>query len=319
MYILLHGEDTYRSRENLQKMIASFKEKRDPQGLNVTVLDGKKMEPSDLWNELGVMPFLAEKRMVVLRGFLEHAPKELQEALLEKLTAGAYVDTTVIIFHETGVKTGKGSSKNPLLDFLKTQTYSVAFPALQEFEREAWVKNQVQKNGSSITTGAARLIATSVAETWQLAAVTDQAIALAGKEEIDRQHVEPFIELPINDNIFAFTDALASGNTRLALHLLHDQHRADANEFYLLTMITRQFRILLQLHDVNPRDAQAVAQDIGMKPFVIKISLPLAKRYSPTQLETIYRNLFDIETLLKTTSTPADVLLDRFVIETTTK
>jgi len=318
MYILIHGEDTYRSRAHLHSLIASFKKKRDPQGLNVAMLDGKKMVPKDLWNELGVMPFLAEKRLLVLHGFLEHGEKELQEALCEKLTAGAYKDTAVIIFHETGVKTGKGSSKNPLLDFLKTQPYSTAFPLLQEFEREAWVKNEVQKQGGSITTGAARLIATCVTETWQLAQVTEQACALAGAEEIQRPHVEPFIEPSINDNIFAFTDALAAGHTTLALELLHEQRRADANEFYLLTMITRQFRILLELHDLNPREEQAAAKETGLHPFVIKKSLPLAKRYAENQLQRVYNNLLLIETALKTTAVPADTLVDRLVMTATT-
>jgi len=140
MYILLEGADTYQSREHLQKMLASFKEKRDPQGLNIAMLDAKKMEPNDMWNELGVMPFLAEKRLLVLREFLEHAPKGLQGALHEKLAAGAYADTTVIIFYETAAaprssKKEKAVLKNPLSDFLKSQPYSAAFPLLQEFER----------------------------------------------------------------------------------------------------------------------------------------------------------------------------------------
>ncbi|OGL89409.1 DNA polymerase III subunit delta [Candidatus Uhrbacteria bacterium RIFCSPLOWO2_02_FULL_51_9] len=323
MNILIYGEDTYRSRQHLNKMIASFKEKRDPQGLNVAVLDGKKMDSSDLWNELGVMPFLAEKRLLVLHGFLEHGAKELQEALHEKLTAGAYVDTTVIIFHESETSPNpslgrRGNKKNPLFDFLKNQPYSSAFPLLQEFEREAWIKNEVRTRGGSITTGAARMIAANVTETWQLAQVTQQACALAGTEEIQRPHVEPFIEPSINDNIFAFTDALSAGNTTVALELLHDQRRADANEFYLLTMITRQFRILLELQDLNPREEQTTAKELGLHPFVLKKSLPLAKRYAKNQLERIYHNLLSIETALKTTAVPADTLIDRLVMTATT-
>ena len=310
MYILTCGEDTYRSRQHLQKMIASFKEKRDPQGLNVSFLDCKKLEPGVLWEHLGTVPFLAEKRMVVLQGFLENAPKELNEALLAKLEAGAFADTAVTVFFETT----SDFKKNPLFDFLKKQPYSSAFPLLAEHERETWVKNETRERGMSVTTGAARMIAASVAETWQLIRVVEQACALAGAEEIQRAHVEPFIEPPLDDNIFNFTDALAAGNTRRALELLHDQRRADANEFYLLTMITRQFRILLQLKDGVSGDA---AKELGIHPFVIKKSLPLARRYSPAQLQTIYRNLFTIETLLKTTATPADALLDQFVVTTT--
>lgn len=313
MYILIHGEDTFRSHAHLNKMIASFKEKRDPQGLNVSFIDCKKLESEALWEQLGVTPFLAEKRLVVLQGFLEHAPKELQEALLAKLEAGAFVDTTAIIFFEAT----SDFKKNPLFDFLKKQQFSSAFPLLAEHEREAWVKNEIRAHGASITTGAARMIATSITETWQLAQVVEQACALAGTEEIQRTHVEPFVEPPLDDNIFNFTDVLAAGNTRRALELLHDQRRADANEFYLLTMITRQFRILLQLNGVQPREEQTVAKELGLHPFVVKKSLPLARRYAPAQLRTIYYNLLTIETLLKTTATPADALLDQLVVTAT--
>lgn len=315
MNIIIYGEDTYRSRQHLNKMIASFKEKRDPQGLNVSVVDCKKLESETLWEQLGVMPFLAEKRLVVLHGFLEHAKKELQEPLATKLDAGAFTETTVIIFLET---VGE-FKKNPLFDFLKKQPYSSCFPLLREHEREAWIKNEVGAHGGSITTGAARMIAACVTETWQLARVTEQVHALAGTEEIQRPHVEPFLEPSINDNVFAFTDALAAGNTQQALELLHEQRRADANEFYLLTMITRQFRILMQIHDHanDPAHGGDIARELGLHPYVIQKSLPLAKRYSLTQLKTIHDNLFTIETLLKTTATPADALLDQFVVTAT--
>lgn len=316
MYILIHGEDTYRSRAHLAKMIASFKEKRDPQGLNVSFLDCAKATPEDIWEQLGTVPFLAEKRMVVLEELLGRKDDELLDALREKLEAGAYVDTTAIVFFETTNE----FKKNKLFDFLKKQPYSAAFPLMKEFEREAWIKNAVRTHNGSITTGAARIIAAAVEETWQLEQVVAQACALAGTEEIQRQHVEPFVEPPPDDNIFNFTDALAAGNTRRALELLHDQRRTDANEFYLLTMITRQFRILMQIHDHanNPAHGGDIAQELGVHPYVIQKSLPLAKRYSFAQLKTIYDNLFIIETLLKTTATPADALLDQFVVVATT-
>ncbi|MEK7532526.1 MAG: DNA polymerase III subunit delta [Patescibacteria group bacterium] len=314
MYILINGEDTFRSRAHLQKMIASFKEKRDPQGLNVSILDCAKAKPEDIWEQLGTVPFLAEKRMVVLKELLGRKDDELLDALREKLEAGAFAETAVIVFFETTSE----FKKNKLFDFLKKQPYSTAFPLMKEFEREVWVKRAIQARNGSITTGAARTLAAAVEETWQLEQVVEQACALAGAEEIQRAHVEPFVEPPLDDNIFNFTDALAAGNTRRALELLRDQRRADANEFYLLTMITRQFRILMQIHDRASGDAQGdIAKELGVHPYVIQKSLPLAKRYSFAQLKTIYDNLFKIETLLKTTATPADALLDQFVVTST--
>ena len=56
-----------------------------------------------------------------------------------------------------------------------------------------------------------------------------------------------FVTSPLDDNIFHFTDALSARNAATALHLLHDQLESGANPFYIVTMLSRQITILLQV------------------------------------------------------------------------
>ncbi len=49
--------------------------------------------------------------------------------------------------------------------------------------------------------------------------------------------------------IWDLTDALSQRNAKQAMLALHALRRADANDFYLLTMIARQYRIILKVKD----------------------------------------------------------------------
>ena len=307
MYILISGADSYRSSQKVKEMVAGFRQKRDPQNLNVAFFDCAKEGADKLWGQMATAPFLAEKRMVIIYGAIENYDSDVRAALLEKLEAGAYSETAVLIFVEKKDKFGN----NKLAAFLQKQPYSAAFPLMEEQARETWIKKYVGKLGGSITTGAARIVAAGVEDTWQLASVCDQSLAFAAGAEIKREHVQPFVSSPLDDNIFNFTDALAAGNTGKALKLLDDQKKSGANEFYLLTMITRQFRLLLQLCD-SPN--QADLTNLKLHPFVVKKTSPLARRYTPQQLKTIHQNLYTIEKTLKTSSSKPDILLDQFVM-----
>ena len=81
MIIYIYGEDTFRSRNYLTQQIERFKKERDPQNLNVVFLDGQKVESSRLWNEIMAMPFLAEKRLVVIHNILSSKDAVLLESL----------------------------------------------------------------------------------------------------------------------------------------------------------------------------------------------------------------------------------------------
>ncbi len=307
MYILIHGADSYQCTQKINEMVGGFKQKRDPQGLNVAFFDCAKEGPDKMWGQISTVPFLAEKRMVVIHGVIENYESDVRNSLLEKLRSGSFAETSVLVFVEKKDKFGN----NKLAAFLQKQPYSKHFPVMDEAARERWIKKYVADLGVSITTGAARIVAAGIEDTWQLASVCQQALAFASGEEIKREHVSPFVSSPLDDNIFNFTDALAAGNTAQALKLLDDQKKSGANEFYLLTMITRQFRLLLQLND-NPN--QEELEDLKLHPFVVKKTSPLARRYTPEQLQSIHKNLYTIEKTLKTSSSSADILLDQFVM-----
>jgi DNA polymerase-3 subunit delta len=100
-----------------------------------------------------------------------------------------------------------------------------------------------------------------------------------------------------------------------ALKLLHAQLDQDAAPQYLLIMIVRQFRMLLQIADLKARgqSLDAVRDTLKLHPFVAQKVWDQARNFSISQLEAIYRRLLDTDLAIKTGRSEASVALDLLV------
>ena len=119
---------------------------------------------------------------------------------------------------------------------------------------------------------------------------------------------EEFVPSAIDDNIFNFTDALSQKNSALALKLLADQLESGANEFFLITMLARQIKILLQVKETK-------GQGLDLHPFVIKKSMQQVNKFSIQELKNLYSKLIEIDSKIKTSQVEPRMLLDLFVME----
>ena len=73
-----------------------------------------------------------------------------------------------------------------------------------------------------------------------------------------------------DENIFALTDAVGSRNKAMAMKLLEEQLAADVSDIYLLSMIIRQFKILIQIGQAmdSGMDSRSIAGALKMHSFV---------------------------------------------------
>ena len=67
MIIFIYGEDVYRSRQYRDKIVTKFQTERDPGGYNVLNIDGENAAVGQITQEVCSEPFLAEKRMVIVK------------------------------------------------------------------------------------------------------------------------------------------------------------------------------------------------------------------------------------------------------------
>ena len=317
MIIYIYGEDTFRSHQYLKQQIERFKKERDPQGMNVVFLDGQKEESGRVWNEITAMPFLAEKRMVVIKNVLSSKDTEALESLVGGIKNKKVPENNVVIFYQSE-PLGKTKICAELAKILAKEKWARHFELLAGAQLAGWIKEEVIKRGGAINSTAINFLAQNTGnDMWYLNSLLDQLVTYAEKREITLADAQLFLEEKVDDNIFNMADAVASGNHRLAFKLIQEQRRLGQEEGYLFGMITRQFRILITMRDLFNRQenisSDQMAKMLALHPFVVKKSLPLMKRLSLDKLKQIYDNLLEIDIKTKTGQADQSLLLDLFV------
>ena len=129
---------------------------------------------------------------------------------------------------------------------------------------------------------------------------------------IEPEDVEKLVKGNFDDNIFALTDAIGARNKALAAKLLEEQFELGANEIYLLTMITRQIKIILQVRqalDLGQSSRQMIAE-LKLNPYVAQKAIEQARHFSLNGLKIIFDKLVEIDYKIKTGQGEAAVLLD---------
>jgi len=317
MIIYIHGEDTYRSSNYLKQTVDRFKKERDPQGLNVAILDGQKDQAGRFWDEITASPFLAERRMVILKNILSNKDMDILDALIEGIKTKKIPENNIAVFFQ-GEPMGKSKAVQELHKLLAKEKWAMEFENLSGAKLTAWVKEEVEKRGGKISQLATSFLCQNVGkDVWYLDSLMDQLVAFADKKEIGLSDAQLFLEEKVDDSIFNMVDAIIAGNRRTAFKLLQEQRRMGGEEMYLFSMILRQFRILVEMRDLFNRGenipSDQIAKELELHPFVVKKSLPLMKRYSLDKLKEIYKELLDIDVKTKTGQGDQSLLVDLFV------
>ncbi len=331
---IFHGEDDFERAAALRQLRA---EMGDPQfaELNTTQLEGRALSFGELRHHTDAIPFLSDKRLVIVEGLLarfdprrktsedgseaeEEANPELKQQLLDYLPD--LPPTTRLVF----IENKKLAANNALLKFAEknkklAQVQLFSAPAADALPD--WVIDHVEKKGGTIDFSAANDLALFIgADLRALDSEIEKLILYRNGETIRREDVRAMVAPAQEQSIFELVDALGQRKTQRALELLHEQLRHNANEFYLLTMIARQYRIMLQVRDLATRGmgADAIQKQLGLHPFVTKKMSEQARNYTVEQLETILFKLLETDVGLKTSRLEATLALDMLVVDLTT-
>ncbi len=318
MIIFFYGEDTFRSRTRLREQIKRFKDARDPAGYNVVFLNAKSADIDRVQGELVVAPFLAEKRMVVIDNILSISDKKLLAALIEMVREKKVPESTVAVFWQ-GETVGKTNEAKELLELLKKEKYAEDFTLLPPLQMRSWVAAEIATQGGKINgKGLDALVAVGGSDMWLLDGMVRQLVAFANGAEITAANISLFAPESTDDNVFALTDALAAGNSALAIRLLSEERRAGLEDGYIFAMIVRQFRIILQLRaaleESKQVSSEVLAKRFSIHPFVVKKSLPIAERYSLEELTCVFQALLHIDEQTKTGRGDQSLLVDMFTL-----
>ncbi len=325
MFYLLHGEDEYRRSLQLEDMKAKL---GDPAtlALNTTELSGRQLTLDELIFACDSTPFLGERRLVIVSDLATRFQRdsrekagysELDSTFLERFEE--YVDrlpdTTRLVLMESGkIKPG-----NPIHRIVSRSDhgYEKEFAPLRSRELRGWIVERVEDKEGRIERPAVDVLAAFVGGDLRLLdQEIEKLLTYVGPERpINEEDVELLVSYVQEANIFHMVDALGRRDTRRAMELLERLLEGGHHPLYVLHMITRQFRILLQIKELRavgtlPADIAAL---LRLPPFVIDKSSKQARNFSFEQLEDIYRSLLEVDAAVKSGEMEERLALNLFV------
>lgn len=306
MIIFLYGGDTFRSRQMLREMKIKFVKDVDPEAQSLSVVDGASADLAEISEKINTGSLFVKKRLVVIENIFKNKKEKIFAALadyLKKLSAG---DDNIIIFWDEELDTKEKPLKaenKKLFAFLAKQKYVQRFDLLTNTQLLGFIKKEAGKLGKNINSPAASaLISLTGGDPWLINQNLKKLAFYTPQEIIIEADVKEMVAGSFAEDIFAFTDALSSKNKPLASRLLEEQLAAGLSDEYLLTMLIRQFKILLQIkgaldEKVNPGE---IAGRLKLHPFVVKKGALQAKNFTRAALQAYLDRLIRLDFLNKT-------------------
>lgn len=306
MICFIYGTDHYRCREQLKALKNQFIHKRDQSGgLNVITLDVATFDFDQFRQELLTVPFLGEKKMIVVKNILSQ--KKKYESI-DKFIKGREFDNA-LVFMDLLINEKKSWPKGDFFNYLKRQKFVWHFDLMNNFELEKWIKQNYADNNTNINQQAAKELSLRVGNDLQAMETEIKKLsAYKNGKTINADDVRLIVRAKFDENIFNLIDAIALKNKNQATKLLADQLNSGQSPLMILTMIIRQFRIIIQLKD-------GPSTGLKLHPFVIKKATQQEKNFSWPTLKTIYSDLLELEKSLKTSSRDPELLFDLFILK----
>ena len=322
-FYVFHGADEFTRAETL----ADFKRRLGPPDtvdLNTTLLNGRNLTLAELRHVCDAIPFLAEKRLIIVNGLLmqlaSRRGQELSAAQQEYLAALAdYLprlpETTRLVFIEDKPL----PATHPILQLARQEErgYVKRFDPPKDRDLPRWVAQRVRKHGGEIEPEATHQLAAVVGSDLRL---LDQEIVklvtyVNAERPITKADVDGLVPYAQAAIVFDMVDALGQRDGRTAAQTLHRLLDAGEHPMGLLAMIVRQFRLLIQVKELRAGGATArdVAQALGLHPFPAGKLYNQSSHFSAGQLETVYRHLLDTDVAIKTGKIEPEVALDLLV------
>jgi len=332
--ILLHGSDEYAIAAHIEKLVTAL---GDPStaDMNIARFDGRaSFNFDDLYTAVNAMPFLAARRLVVLRNPTAAFPGRTPKQAAPEAEAGIEIapsanrkkflemldhippTTTLVLVEQEALK-----PDHWLLKWVKSAGEKAEVKAYfmpKRWEMSKWLENEARKQGGRIEPQAASLLAEMTGEDTRIAAqeITKLLTYVNYARPVTTADVEQVSIFSAQGDVFALVDALGTGDGPAAQKMLH---RLLENEepFQLWGMVIRQFRLLLQTREMLDERGTVpeVQKALGLHDFVAQKVVNQARRFTMSTLEAIYHKLLEIDEGAKTSQVPLDLALDMLLVE----
>lgn len=290
---LLCGEEAYLRNQYKRRLREALLPADDT--MNCSVYEGKDINPRAVIDMAETMPFLAERRVLLIEnsGFFKNKCDELADYI------AVIPETTCLVFAETEI-----DKRSRLYKEVKKHGRVVEFGIQKEDTLMKWILGMLKKEGKQITKETMHTFLGKTGNDMQLikneldklAAYTD------GRDVITTEDVEHVCITQTTNRIFEMINAIAEGNQQKALALYEDLLSLKEPPMRILFLIARQFKQLYELKLLSKEGlpSSEIAKQAGIMPFAMKKYQAQAGSFTEEELRAAVEECVAGEEAVKT-------------------
>lgn len=315
MIILLYGEDEFRSNRKLAEIKQKFLEKNPDAALGLFDFTENETKIDDLTLKFSSGGLFSNKKLVIIKNIFQNKLAAENREFLNFLK-GERKDL-IFVFWEKG----KFDKKSKLAKFLLEKSKKQEFKFLDRARLRNWIIEEIKEISAGLVSinpeTAEELVIFAGNNSALLSEEIKKIINYKNKGQIYKEDLELLVRLKIDTNIFKTIDAMARGEKKTTVKLLHGHLETGKDPFYLLSMYFFQFRNLLKVKSLSEKNIpeREITQKLRLHPFVVQKSLEQGQRFSLERLKELYKNLCEIDFGAKTGKIEIELALDKFAAE----
>lgn len=290
---LLYGEETYLRGQYRDKLKTALL--GDGDSMNYHYFEGKDVAVGEVIDLAETMPFLAERRVIILENsnLFAHGG----ELLAEYLASPA--ETAFFVFVEPTV-----DKRSKLYKAVSAKGRAIEFKAQDESVLKRWILGFLKKENKNITERDLNLFLEKTGTDMEnIRKELEKLLCYCmDKDVISAQDIEAICTKQVNNQIFDMINALAQGQQKKAMELYYDLLTLKEPPMRILYLITRQFNMLLQVKELKNKgyDANTIGEKVGLAGFIARKYVAQAAKFKETDLRTALKDCVEAEEAVKT-------------------
>lgn len=341
---LLYGDDEYFRNFYKNKLRDALISEDDL--MNLTEFSGKDVDVNSIMDTARTIPFLAERRVVVVSGSELFNPKskkglddsddeDADESKDENASdtkkknkdyglsdfLAEIPETTVLIFNEDSVK-----RNSKLFKACEKYGYVSCFEKIKENDAqgikklEGYILQKLKRENKNITYGAMRtLIERTGTDLRTVFIELDKLISYTmDRDSITEDDVKALIPERIEDKVFEMIECISARNQKRALDLYYDLLKKKEAPVKILSLIERHYHQLYVVKNLSGSgmDYKEVLKAAGIKPmeFLYKKYMGLTRKYSLSDLKDAMEMCLDYDKAFKSGKIKDNVAVEMVIV-----
>lgn len=288
---LFYGPEEHVKSEAFSQMRTKLlnKELKD---LNYQMIDASKVTDNDIINASETLPFMSERRLVVVKNHLGLTSRKSGEHDQLKNYIQRVPDSTCLLFYNSD----KIDRKRALYKTINKHGRAVEFPLLKRNDLKKWTLREFKRSGRQISPQDLELFLDRAGNVLESVSNEIKKLVSYTNENpvITREIIQTMVTPAPEYTVFQLIDSIAARKKNEALKLLDVLLENGQNIMGIIALLSKQLRNMLMCKEYTGKgltagyivDRLSIIEGKKVHPFVVKKCTAQSYKFSTNQLSS---------------------------------